>query len=128
MNNDETSLRASPFGKLRVQPPLIVNRFDGVGAWGENQDSSKGESRGFSFKSKCHLSLGYRRGTGPVSLNGIVLIFSDSLSDGKPIQGVGRSRRGCLERLKPAHLLARRESSAKIRRHFPHTASGSKLK
>jgi hypothetical protein len=86
VKNDETSFRAHPFGKLRVQPPLIVNRFDGEGAWGKNKNSYEGKSSSFSFVSKYHLSLGYRRSSWPVSLNGIALIFSDSQSDGKPIQ------------------------------------------
>ena len=53
---------------------------------GKNKNSYEGKSSSFSFESKYHLSLGYRRSSWPVSLNGIALIFSDSQSDGKPIQ------------------------------------------
>ena len=60
---------------------LIANHVQG-----KNKDGNEGVSCGVSFLSKYHLSLGHRRGSWPVSLNGIVLIFSDSPSDGKPIQ------------------------------------------
>jgi len=86
VNNDETSLVANSFGKVRVQPALIVYGLDCEYVQGKKKDGKEGESYGVSFLSKCHLSLGHRRGSWPVSLNGIVLIFSDSPSDGKAIQ------------------------------------------
>jgi hypothetical protein len=93
VNNDETSLRTNSFGKLRVQPALIVDGLDCEQVRGKNKDGNEGVSCGVSFLSKHHLSLGHRRGSWPVSLNGIDLIFSDSPSDGKPIQMGWLSRR-----------------------------------
>jgi hypothetical protein len=86
VNNDETSLVANAFGKVRVQPALIIDGLDCEYVQGKNKDGNEGESCGVSFLSKYHLSLGHRRGSWPVSLNGIVLIFSDSPFDGKPIR------------------------------------------
>ena len=86
MKNDQASFRTNPLGKLWVQPSLVVNRFDGEGGWTKSKSSDNNNSHCFLTESRCHLSIGYRRGFSPVSLNGTALIFSDSLSDGKPIQ------------------------------------------
>jgi len=86
VDDDEMSLAASAFGRVWVQPALIIYGLDCEQVRGKNKDGNEGVSCGVSFLSKHHLSLGHRRGSWPVSLNGIVLIFSDSPSDGKPIQ------------------------------------------
>src|SRR5262245_57182211 len=53
VKNDEASFRTNPLGKLRVQPSLVINGFDGEGGWTKSKNSADNKSNCFLAESRC---------------------------------------------------------------------------